>query len=276
MTTRPASALGGSAPRGPGASSGGLWKTWESRSSPCLVTAASFNLREFSLGRKKIADPENPDRFKKNASYDKIDLIGGNGRWRAARAKEDAERRRLEEEEMLRQQRLREAEKERRRAERREMRRKAKEEEERKRREVEERQLEEKREKEQQRLEQQEREKQHRMEQLAERQRRMPKTCKTCNGSGLCQACNGKGFQFSTFLVATVSSESMQEFGRAEQGCTSCGGCKQGIRGSLNKGAGKCACCCGHGKIWPDLDPASPKHSPKARTMQNWASTPML
>uniref|UniRef100_A0A7S1R1N4 Uncharacterized protein n=1 Tax=Alexandrium catenella TaxID=2925 RepID=A0A7S1R1N4_ALECA len=278
MATRSASSSGLTS------GSSGLWRTWESRSSPSLVTAASFGLREFSLSRKKIGDPTSPDRFKKVTSFDKIDLIGGNGRWRQARAKEDCEQRRLEEEEMQRQERLREAEKERRRAERREMRRRAKEEEERKRREAEEKKLQEMRERERLRQEQQERERQHRLELEAERQRRMPQTCQTCKGSGQCQACSGKGFQFSTFLVSTVSTESMQEYGRAMQGCAGCGGCKQGIRGSLNKGLGKCSSCDGHGKIWPDIDGSPPTYwhsastksmSPKARTMQAWSSTPM-
>mmetsp|Transcript_10227 Transcript_10227/g.30771 ORF Transcript_10227/g.30771 Transcript_10227/m.30771 type:complete len:273 (-) Transcript_10227:13-831(-) len=270
---RPASSLGASS----GSGGGGLWKSFDTRSSPALVTAASFNLRDFSLTRSKIPDPNKPDGIKRIASFDKIDLIGGNGRWRQQRAKEDFERRRIEEEEMLRQERLRQAEKERRRAIRVEMRRRAKEEEERKRHEEEERQLQERRERERQRQEHQERERQRRLEEEAERQRRMPKTCLTCNGSGTCQACAGKGFLFATFLVSTVNTDSLQEYGRAMQGCQGCGGCKQGIRGPMVKGAGKCAECCGYGKIWPDLDVASPKSamSPKARqSTQAWSTIP--
>mmetsp|Transcript_61709 Transcript_61709/g.143580 ORF Transcript_61709/g.143580 Transcript_61709/m.143580 type:complete len:282 (+) Transcript_61709:90-935(+) len=249
-----------------------LSKTWSSRSSPALVTAASFNLRalrgehcrlfenDAGAAGASAKSPYNTVALQRQAqkpkvaSFEKIDLIGGNGRWRQRRAKEDFERRRLEEEELARQERMRLQEKERRRHERRELRRRAKEEEEQKRREEEERKLQERLERERIRKEQQEKERQRQLEEERERQRRMPKTCHVCSGSGICQACGGKGFLFATHLVSTVNVDTLRQYGKSMQGCQSCGGCKQGIRGDLKTGVGKCATCVGYGKIWPNLD----------------------
>jgi len=248
-----------------------------SKSSPSLVTAAAFNLRDFSLSRKKIGpDPSMHEPLRKVASYEKIDLIGGNGSWRQRKAVLDFERRRVEEEELKRQERLREMEQQRRRAERREQRRKVKEREETKRREEEQRQLEEGRQRELVRQQQQESARLRRQEEEAERQRRMPVQCTVCEGSGTCQTCSGKGHLYATHLVSSVSTGSLMQYGRNLQGCTNCGGCRQGIRGDLQKGVGKCPECCGLGKIWPHLDSeaGSPKSmlSPKARTLQAWGT----
>jgi len=227
-----------------------------SKSSPALITTASLNLREFSLTRKRIADPDRPaSHMKKLAPYEKIDLAGGNGRWRQRRAEQDFICRRLEEAELKRQQHQWELERERRRAERQETRRKEKEEEDRKRHEEEERQREDVRRNERRRWEQQEAQRRKRQEEEAERRRRMPRPCQGCSGTGICPQCKGKGYFFSTYLCAYVTPEdALQQYGKHTQGCEHCGGCAQGIRGGLQKGQGKCPQCGGYGKVWPVID----------------------
>lgn len=248
-----------------------LRKTGLSRSSPSLVTAAAFNLRDFSTSRSKVKlEPPPPDPLHKAKSLEKIDLIGGNGRFRQRQAEEEFERRRIEEEERLLCEKQAEAQRQRKQAARLEQRRRVQEDEDRRRRMEEARKLEEQLHKKRLREKEQERERLRKAHEASERERRAPKTCQTCSGSGVCQLCNGAGIQFALHLVSHVTSASLKDFGKTQQGCTDCGGCRQGIRGELKKGSGKCNQCMGYGKITPtiiDDEPTSPK---MGRTRSVW------
>eukprot|EP00929_Paragymnodinium_shiwhaense_P003448 TRINITY_DN103987_c0_g1_i1.p1 TRINITY_DN103987_c0_g1~~TRINITY_DN103987_c0_g1_i1.p1 ORF type:complete len:285 (+),score=83.58 TRINITY_DN103987_c0_g1_i1:110-964(+) len=237
-----------------------LTKTVLSRSSPSLVTAASFNLRAFSASRKRIADDKDDPIILQKAqlttALQEIDLIGGNGRWRQKMAEAEFERRRLEEEERKAMEQRKEAERRRRI--------KVAEERRRQQQQVEETARFEKEEKKRKVREEIEAERQRRetekrlAREEAERQRiaRLPKPCKTCTGSGACQCCGGSGHVYDTYLVSSmnVGPRTTQDFGRLLQGCPACGGYKQGVRGVLLKGTGKCTTCTGTGKIWPQID----------------------
>jgi len=88
----------------------------------------------------------------------------------------------------------------------------------------------------------------------AERQRRMPWPCTNCQATGKCPDCQGKGGHMEIFLVSKVNMDSAKnplEFGRKAQGCPTCGGLVQGIRGEVIEGSGVCTVCNGHGMVWP-------------------------
>jgi hypothetical protein len=231
------------------------------QSAPSL--SAAFNLREYSLGRKKLATPESKRRaggFGQNLlhaeiSYTQDDLIGGNGAWRQRKAKVEFDKKAAEEEARRRQEKIMQVEMLRRKALREERRRRAEEEEKRHLREEHERFIRNQREKaERQRIleekEQQRKEQEHR-DWLA----RQPKPCEICNGSGKCQSCSGRGLLLDTFLVAKVSPQQQARkgvsFGRLEQGCNHCGGWRQNLIGELKMGDGRCTKCGGAGQIWP-------------------------
>lgn len=247
-----------------------LTKTVLSRSSPSLVTAASFNLRDFSKARKRI--PGEPDdvvakiKTKLVANLQEIDLIGGNGEHRKKMAEKEFERRRIEEAEQKAFEKKREAERRRRQQVAEERRRKQQQEEEAARLEKEEKKRKIEEEIRRERMAREEEKRLAREE--AERQRiaRLPKPCKVCSGTGACQGCGGLGYVYGTYLVSAmnVGPRSTQDYGRLVQGCTSCGGYKQGVRGEMLKGSGQCTTCSGTGLIWPKFDDAGPNTiSPK-------------
>jgi len=229
----------------------------KSRSAPSLLAAAT-NLRGFSLQRGKIPAPEERPSSatvwaKKREEFGQIDLIGGNGRWRQRLAEEVFER--VREEDVKERARLAdlEAKRARRAAQREEVRRKYQEEEDAKWRSEQERKRKEKEEIEEERRELERKEHERKEQIRKEIEKRQPKPCETCDSTGVCHVCNGVGGIFSTFLVKEVNGQCSQDYGRRMEGCTACGGCKQGIRGELQKGSGKCAKCGGLGKIWPDI-----------------------
>jgi len=245
---------------------------WQSKSSPAL--AAAFNLRKYAVevrhipgerpasapaGMANQAEPIDPK------TLTKIDLLGGNGKWRQIQAEAEFKRRKRAEEERRKLEKEREAEKKRRLAEQAERKRRHQEQEE-------QRWLQEQKQKEAElaeqerlRLEKEEKARLQRELEEEERRRRMPKTCETCDGSTKCQDCMGKGYIFSVFLVHKVAREddvgqTNIEHGRKEQGCEKCGGYAHNQLGDLKKGTGLCPVCQGLGKVWPVLDEvASPK-----------------
>mmetsp|Transcript_96756 Transcript_96756/g.190062 ORF Transcript_96756/g.190062 Transcript_96756/m.190062 type:complete len:264 (-) Transcript_96756:246-1037(-) len=218
-----------------------------SRSSPSL--AASFNLREHSQTRRKIAldRPSSQPSF----TYEEIDLLGGNGRWRQRKADQFFKQKEVEELERQRQEREIEERKRRRRQEI-EARRKRQQQEEEQKREAE---------RERERREREYKEEVRRREEEAERikweleqrewEARQPYCCESCQGTGKCTRCQGSGKLFAMFLVSTVDKRSHMPFGRTPQGCEDCGGCRQNIMGDLALGTGHCPRCNGKGKVWP-------------------------
>jgi len=239
--------------------------SWQSRSSPAL--AAAFSLRQYAVEKKHIVGERPSSAIV--IPIEKIDLLGGNGKWRQLRAQEEFQRRQLEEEERHRQEAIREQEKKRRQAELADRRRRHQEEEERRWQQEREQKLHEKQEKERLKREAEERLQQQREEEELERVKRMPKPCETCAGGGLCQECMGKGFILSTFLVPKVTGKDLMDHGRKLQGCDKCGGYCHNLIGDLKKGSGNCAACGGTGKIWPVVDDA--KSPPAYRSTQAWA-----
>lgn len=213
--------------------------------------AAAFSLRQYSSERKRI--PNERPSSTPDLSYEKIDLIGGNGRWRQRKAEEEWKRRDAEEAERKRQEDLREEER----------RRRAKFREERKRKQQEQEKQDLLMERERKERERREIEEEIRVTEEAERARkeaehkdwlaRQPKTCETCAGSGKCIHCNGKGYFYTMFLVSKVDKETLldEKFGKMMQGCEDCGGCRHNLLGELKVGSGKCATCGGAGKVWP-------------------------
>jgi len=234
-----------------------LSKKGMSRSSPSL--AAAFNLRQYAIDvrhlspERKLSTPDLP--------LEKIDLIGGNGRWRQKKAAVEWDRRTIEDREKRRQQRILEEERRRRKAEQEAKRRRMEEEEEHKRDLARKQEQREKEERERRERELEEKARLRREEEERERLARQPKTCETCAGTGSCTKCCGKGHFFSTFLVSNISKTSqlvpkvpVLDYGRVHQGCDECGGCKHGISGSLRTGTGKCYACKGAGKIRPKVE----------------------
>mmetsp|Transcript_119273 Transcript_119273/g.210710 ORF Transcript_119273/g.210710 Transcript_119273/m.210710 type:complete len:278 (-) Transcript_119273:148-981(-) len=222
-----------------------------SRSSPAL--AAAFNLRQYAEEHQHVP-PSRPRSTGKIIPIEKIDLLGGNGRWRQRKATEEFERRRLEELERMRLEKIRQEERRRKQAEIAERKRRHQIEEERRWQEEREQKRQDQLMREKAKREAEEKERLRREEEERERLRRLPKTCETCDGTGKCQVCMGKGFYFSMYLVNKVDEDTLLDFGRQLQGCGNCGGYAQGITGEVKKGTGKCPACNGTGKIWPVID----------------------
>lgn len=227
-----------------------------------MLSTAAFGLRQFSIDRKRI--PKSLDlrpgsapalRFPEPAPLGKIDLIGGNGRFRQKLAEKEWEMKKIEDIERRKQQKILDEERRRKQAEREARRRRIQEESERQRKEERERELIEKEEKERRRIELEEKERLDREEKERQWLARQPKICETCGGTGKCFACNGEGAIFSTFLVTNVTGEAVHGggYGKVVQGCEECRGLKQGIRGELTKGTGSCERCGGWGKIKPNV-----------------------
>ncbi|CAK0896223.1 unnamed protein product [Prorocentrum cordatum] len=228
-----------------------------SRSAPSLARSApslplAYNLRQCSKDRRRIEHTRAAVRI--SHPLGEIDLVGGNGRWRQKRAKEQWILDQAEAEKQRREQQILEDEK-RRRLEEREARRRKQQEEDQQR----QRALEEQARKERLELEERERqeEEERRLKALQDHEdwlARQPKTCTTCMGSGKCTQCGGKGFFFAMFLSPSVGLHATTgDFGRAQQGCPECGGCAQNIRGDLVQGSGHCHKCDGVGMVTPEV-----------------------
>jgi len=246
-----------------------------SRSAPSLPLA--YNLRLCSKGRRGVAAlPTEGAATAVRMSHPlgEIDLVGGNGRWRQKRAKEqwivdqaEAEKQRVERQ-------ILEDEKTRRREEREARRRKQQEEDSQRMRALEDKARRE-------RLAQEERDRQEEEEKrkkAAEEHEdwlaRQPKTCTTCVGSGKCTYCGGKGFFFAMFLAPSVGThETTGDFGRAQQGCPECGGCAQNIRGDLIQGSGRCHKCDGVGMVTPEVVQKQRNSVCRSMTMRHTVST---
>eukprot|EP00440_Ansanella_granifera_P026542 gb/GFBE01028832.1/.p1 GENE.gb/GFBE01028832.1/~~gb/GFBE01028832.1/.p1 ORF type:complete len:274 (+),score=66.35 gb/GFBE01028832.1/:1-822(+) len=227
-----------------------------SRSSPCLT--AAYNLRQYSLDKKRIL-PEKTNSEPDFSHLDRIDLIGGNGRWRQRRAEDEFARRQIVEEERLREQQEMEERRRQRKLALQAKRRRQQEEEERRRQEERERQRQEQLRIEEERRQAEERERLRREQEERDWLARQPKLCLVCNGSGKCPTCLGSGQNFTVFLATGVGKRNTRgDYGRHAQGCDACYGFKQNMLADLKKGTGKCAHCDGWGKIAPDIDFTSP------------------
>lgn len=246
-----------------GGAGGGLKefkRSYSTRSSPCLASSAAYNLRQYSIDRRRLAPPLDP-RIP-NLPLETIDYLGGNGNWRKKKAKVEWARREVEERERRRQQRiLEEARREREKAiEARRL------EAERKRKQAEAEELErreqERLEKERLRREEEERERLRREQEKADWLARQPKTCHVCGGSGTCLKCGGKGYAVVCFLAPMVKEKPLTSHGRGrvQIGCPDCGGYAEEIPQDTgrHKGTGNCMACNGAGKIAPKLPPSVP------------------
>jgi len=236
-----------------------------SRSAPALPHA--YNLRQYSTERGRLAQAApGAAEVKLVHPLSQIDLVGGNGRWRQKRAKEQWVIDQAEAEKQRREQQILEDEKRRRREEREARRRRQQEEDQQRQRALEEKKQRERREQEErERHEEEER----RLKAAQDHQdwlARQPKTCTTCEGSGKCTHCGGKGFFFATFLAPSVDTSASLDFGRAQQGCPECGGCAQNIRGDLVQGSGRCLNCDGVGMVKPIVGERRPPHLTKQLT----------
>jgi flagellar biosynthesis GTPase FlhF len=180
--------------------------------------------------------------------------VGGNGRWRQKRAKEQWILDQAAAEKQRQERQILEAEKKRRMEEREAIRRKQEEEDQQRRRLSEDK-------KRREQLAQEERERQEEEERRLKEQQehsewlaRQPKTCTTCMGSGKCTHCGGTGSYFTMFLAPSVGTDAILDFGRMQQGCPECGGCAQNIRGDLLQGSGRCLNCDGVGMVTPVVE----------------------
>lgn len=223
-----------------------------SKSSPSL--AAAFSLRDFSQAKKRL--PTEKTNSTPDLVMEEIDRLGGNGRWRQRKAEHYFKRQAEEELERQRELKLIEEKKLKRKKELEARRRRQQQEEEMKRQAELERERQEREEKEERRRKQEEKERRIREQEHEEWLARQPQTCEACAGSGLCVTCGGSGEVYAVFLVSQVRilshcKDSGMDFGRAPQGCEDCGGCRQNIKGSLQKGSGKCSACNGKGQVWP-------------------------
>mmetsp|Transcript_70971 Transcript_70971/g.198034 ORF Transcript_70971/g.198034 Transcript_70971/m.198034 type:complete len:312 (+) Transcript_70971:25-960(+) len=236
------------------------------RSAPALPLA--YNLRQCSQERRRLGPEPRERRAARTACQPvtQTDLLGGNGRWRQRRAKEQWALERAEAERQRREREGLEAERKRRAEEREAVRRKQQEEDQQRQRALEEKKQRERREQEErERHEEEER----RLKAAQDHQdwlARQPKTCTTCEGSGKCTHCGGKGFFFATFLAPSVDTSASLDFGRAQQGCPECGGCAQNIRGDLVQGSGRCLNCDGVGMVKPIVGERRPPHLTKQLT----------
>ncbi|CAK0817598.1 unnamed protein product [Prorocentrum cordatum] len=221
---------------------------------PALPLA--YNLRQCSQERRRLGPEPRERRAARTACQPvtQTDLLGGNGRWRQRRAKEQWALERAEAERQRREREGLEAERKRRAEEREAVRRKQQEEDQQRQRASEEKRRRERlAQEERDRREEEERRLKEQLEH-AEWLARQPKTCTTCTGSGKCLNCGGKGSYFTMFLAPSVSLDAMMDFGRAEQGCPECGGCAQNIRGAMVQGSGKCLNCEGVGMVTPVVE----------------------
>ncbi|CAJ1390398.1 unnamed protein product, partial [Effrenium voratum] len=240
-----------------------------SRSSPCIV--AAHNLRQWSLDRYRLV-PERKSSEPNFAHLDRIDLIGGNGRWRQKRAEEEFARRAIEEEKKLRE--LQEAEEKRRQRKLafQARRRRQQEEEDRRRKEERERQRQETVRMEELRRIEEQRDRVRREQEEKEWLARQPKPCEVCSGSGKCVACLGVGTNPALFLASECGYKTPKDYGRRPQGCDGCYGFKQNLLAELKKGTGRCPNCDGWGKIRPDIDLTSPMGRTKRNSIAQAAT----
>jgi len=235
-----------------------------SRSSPAL--AAAYTLRDYSLAKKRIL-PDHHNSAPDFSHLDRIDLIGGNGRWRQRRADDEFARRAVVEEERLREQQEAEERRRQRKLALQAKRRRQQEEEERRRAEERERQRQEQIRIEEEKRAEEEAERLQREQEERDWLARQPKTCTVCHGTGKCNGCTGTGYNMAIYLSATTTGKNPKgDYGRHRQGCDTCYGFKQNMLADLKRGTGMCANCDGWGKIEPDIDFASPagrtrKHS---------------
>ncbi|CAE7231921.1 unnamed protein product [Symbiodinium sp. CCMP2456] len=215
-----------------------------SRSSPCIVAAHSSSLGVL---------------VKDFSHLDRIDLIGGNGRWRQIRAEEEFARRAVEEEKRLRAQQEEEEKRRQRKLALQAKRRRLQEEEERRRKEERERQHQETVRIEELKRIEEERERHRKEQEEKDWLARQPKPCQVCSGTGKCIQCVGIGHNPVLYLAANVNGKNTKgDYGRRLQGCDGCFGFKQNMMADLKKGTGRCPSCDGWGKIRPDIDLTSP------------------
>ena len=248
----------------------GLEYPMHSRSSPCIV--AAHNLRQYSLDRHRIV-LERKGSAPDFSHLDRIDLIGGNGRWRQKRAEDEFARRAIEEEKRLREQQEAEEKRRQRKLEIKARKRRQQEEEERRREEERERQrLEEIRFEELKQIEQEKKRIEKEREEK-DREARQPKTCPVCNGTGKCIVCLGSGINSTLFLAAFIDrANGYKGYGRVAQGCDNCYGFKQNVMAELKRGTGRCPNCDGWGKIRPDIDLTSPGGRTKRNSISQAAT----
>lgn len=227
-----------------------------SRSSPTL--GAAYSLRDFSLTRKRIG-MEKVDSAPDFSHLDRIDLIGGNGRWRQRRADDEFARRAVVEEQRRREQEEYEEKKRQRKLALQAKKRRQQEEEERRRQEERERQHQEQLRIEEEKRAAEERERVRKEVEQREWEARQPKMCEACSGSGKCPTCHGSGFSMAVYLSASTHEKSSKgAYGRRQQGCDACYGFKQNMCAELKRGTGKCATCDGYGLIAAVVDHLSP------------------
>lgn len=226
------------------------------RSSPTL--SAAYSLRDFSLTRKRI-DMEKVESAPDFSHLDRIDLIGGNGRWRQRRAEDEFSRRAVVEEQRRREQEEYEEKKRQRKLALQAKKRRQQEEEERRRQEERERQHQEQLRIEEERRQAEEQERLRKEREERDWQARQPKMCETCQGGGKCPVCAGSGFAMAVYLSSHTDAQSTKgAYGRRQQGCDACYGFKQNMCAELKRGTGKCASCDGYGLIAAIVDHLSP------------------
>jgi len=257
--------------------------------------AVSRNPLPSANSRKHV--PDVPDWFRSDGvpaplhsqflpEYDLwVTLHGGNGTWKQHEAKAEWEKQVQEYEVSKREWALRE-ERERARLIEAERRRKAEQEEDERRAAEAEAERRRKREEEERRVHEAEMRRREKLaEQERDRQRKLPRTCTACDGSGHCNGCTGRGFTQTLYLSTSVRASSAvtgahlagglssgaalvtniatnsagpSGCGRLPRGCETCGGWGDGADwGEFISGSGRCITCQGLGKIqapkggWP-------------------------
>lgn len=238
----------------------GVWELFGGlgREPKSLSKTAACNLREYSMSRSRLKAEKHPTS--KSYTLERIDLAGGNGRWRQRQAKVEFAQRDIEEAELRRQAKMLEKERRRRKEEKQREREAREKEDLEKRKREREKALQETLEREKERLAAEEAEYVRQRQEQLEWQRRQPKMCEDCQGSGKCQACDGLGYSFAMFLVPEISYCTKLEHGKVMQGCAECGGLPHNIVGDLRLGTGKCIPCNGVGKITPVVTSTKSSH----------------
>lgn len=240
----------------------------QSKSSPAL--AASFSLRGFSQQHKALPADKSCSMTQLPRVYDESDVCGSNGRWRQRKAQEYFKEKEKEELERLREERAYQEARMKRRQELDARRKRQQQEEEEKRLAKLERERQERIERDHHQKRLEERERLIREGEERDRLARMPITCETCSGTGVCPACQGQGELWATFLVSKVGPGASSTFGRKAQGCEACGGCRQNLTGELQMGSGECADCNGKGKVPPrNVPERSPTFHDTHRSMRH-------